>query len=84
MVQKVMENRQGYMGHLYNIAIAIIKSSKVHSAIFYLLEDVPNRGWRKFEEKLKQVTKVVETNYTGYPPVRTEQRKNDFQLSAND
>lgn len=73
------------MGHLYNIAVAIIKSAKVHSAVFYLLEDVPNRGWRKFEEKLKQLTKVVETNYTGYPPtMRIEQRRDDFQLSAND
>ncbi len=44
----------GYMGHLINISNAILRSSKVHSAIYYLLEDIPNRGWKKFVDgKLK-------------------------------
>ena len=47
---------QGYMGHLYRMANAIESSSKVHSAIYYLLQDVPNRAWKKFAEvKLKQI-----------------------------
>jgi len=75
--------RQGYMGHLYSIANAIAKSSKVHSAIFYLLEDIPNRGWKKFEVKLKVANKLVETPYTGYPPPKADKRSG-FSLSAND
>jgi serine/threonine-protein phosphatase 6 regulatory subunit 3 len=47
---------QGYMGHLYVMANAVVASSKKHSAIYYLLEDVPNKAWKKFVEgKLKQV-----------------------------
>lgn len=34
----------GYMGHLYRIANVIVKSSKQHSAINYLLDDVPKGG----------------------------------------
>jgi len=76
---------QGYMGHLFNIAHAIIRSAKVHSAIFYLLEDIPNRGWKKFETKFKAMNKLRETPFTGYPPpTKIERRTNGFQFSAND
>eukprot|EP01117_Protostelium_nocturnum_P020305 TRINITY_DN9074_c0_g1_i1.p1 TRINITY_DN9074_c0_g1~~TRINITY_DN9074_c0_g1_i1.p1 ORF type:complete len:398 (-),score=89.72 TRINITY_DN9074_c0_g1_i1:11-1204(-) len=45
--------KHAYMGHISNIAASISKSSKEHAAIFYLLEDIPNRGWKKFEDKMK-------------------------------
>lgn len=43
----------GYTGHLLLIGSAISRASHLNSAIFYLLEDIPNRGWKKLDEKLK-------------------------------
>lgn len=58
----------GYMGHLINISNAIIRSSKVHSAIFYLLEDIPNRGWKKFVDgKLKNENALRDKPVPGIP-----------------
>lgn len=50
----------GYMGHLHEIAAAIIKASKKHTAIFYLLDEVPARGWKKFVDKLNRLQSVQE------------------------
>jgi serine/threonine-protein phosphatase 6 regulatory subunit 3 len=58
----------GYMGHLYVIANAVIASSKKHSAIFYYLDDVPQRGWRKFVEKLNQINAVANRQLGPTPP----------------
>jgi len=67
--------RTGYMGHMYSIANAIVQSSKVHYAIYYLLEDTPNRGWKKFVDgKLKQVN--VDQLRPENIPVRGERKGN--------
>jgi len=75
---------QGYMGHLINIANSVIKTAKIHSAVFYFLEDVPNRGWKKFESRLKAVNKIMQTNYTGFPPPFLLEKKSMFQFGTND
>lgn len=50
---------QGYMGHLFGIAGSIVKASKKHPAIYYLLEDQPNRSWKKIEKELQKYEKMV-------------------------
>jgi len=76
----------GYMGHLYVIANTILKSSKKHSAIFYLVDDVPQRGWKKFVEKLQQIN-GLEQQFTPPPPLpnNTQQsKKGQFKFSGFD
>jgi len=74
----------GYMGHLYSIANAILTSSKVHSAIFYLLEDVPNRGWKKFADgKLKGINDRMNRPLGGAPPELIK-KQGTFLLSMSD
>lgn len=56
--------RYGYMGHLYVMANAISASMKTHSTIFYFLEDLPNKAWKKFSENtLKQVLHNLLSSY---------------------
>jgi len=73
----------GYMGHLYVIANAIMVASKRHSAIFYYLDDVPQRGWRKFVEKLNQVNAVAEKTLVDRSVIQNR-KSAQFKLSACD
>jgi hypothetical protein len=72
----------GYMGHLWKIGNAIVKSSKQQSAVFYLLDDVPNRGWKKFTEKLNQVNALMEQ--PSPPPPSALTKKSQFKMTIND
>lgn len=59
---KSLSKQKGYMGHLLAMAAAISQAAHINSAIFYLLEDVPHRGWKKIEDKIKQQNGLLKNN----------------------